>query len=268
MTKIIAEIGWNHMGDMKLARNMIEAANDGGADIVKTQTFDVKRLKRGPWDTDGRRDIYKKAQLSLEQHIELRDYSNQIGTQFISSVFSIDDARLLQKVETDMVKIPSMESRNIKLINYCVDNFDEILISTGTSTLDEISNSVKDIPKEKLTLLHCVSSYPCDFDVVNLPRILDLKELSDSVGYSDHTQGIEASVMSLSYNVKFIEKHFTTDNDLPGRDNKFAILPNELKRLKEYIDIHSKVNLDYGSDYQKCEEETREIYSGRWCGLE
>ena len=157
-----------------------------------------------------------------------------------------------------------MESRNIKLINYCVDNFDEILISTGTSTLDEISNSVKDIPKEKLTLLHCVSSYPCNFDVVNLPRILDLEELSDSVGYSDHTQGIEASVMSLSYNVKFIEKHFTIDNDLPGRDNKFAILPNELKRLKEYIDIHMKVNLDHGSDYQKCEEETREIYSGRW----
>ena len=268
MTKIIAEIGWNHMGDMELAKEMITAANDSGADIVKTQTFDVKRLKRGPWDTDGRRDIYKKAQLSLDQHIELRSYSNQIGIQFISSVFSVDDARLLRKVETDMVKIPSMESRNIKLINYCVDNFDEILISTGTSTLDEISNSVKYIPKEKLTLLHCVSSYPCDFDVVNLPRILDLKELSYSVGYSDHTQGIEASVMSLSYNVKFIEKHFTTDNDLPGRDNKFAILPNELKRLKEYIDIHSKVNLDYGSDYQKCEEETREIYSGRWDGLE
>ena len=268
MTKIIAEIGWNHMGDMNLAKQMVYEAKESGADIVKTQTFNVKRLKEGPWDVDGRRKIYEKAQLNLKQHIELRDYCDENRIQFISSVFSIYDARLLQKVETDMVKIPSMESRNIKLINYCVDNFDEILISTGTSTLDEISNSVKDIPKEKLTLLHCVSSYPCNFDVVNLPRILDLEELSDSVGYSDHTQGIEASVMSLSYNVKFIEKHFTIDNDLPGRDNKFAILPNELKRLKEYIDIHSKVNLDHGSDYQKCEEETREIYSGRWNGLE
>ena len=121
---------------------------------------------------------------------------------------------------------------------------------------------------QKLALLHCVSSYPCDFDVVNLPRIFDLEELSSSVGFSDHTQGIEASVVSLSYNVKFIEKHFTIDNDLPGRDNKFAVLPNELKKLKEYIDIYSKVNLDNGSDYQKCEEETRKIYSGRWDGLE
>ena len=118
MTKIIAEIGWNHMGDMELAKEMITAANDSGADIVKTQTFDVRRLKEGPWDTDGRREIYEKAQLNLEQYIELRDYCNKIEIQFMSSVFSIDDAKLLQKVETDMVKIPSMESRNVKLINY------------------------------------------------------------------------------------------------------------------------------------------------------
>ena len=268
MTKIIAEIGWNHMGDMDLAKQMIYEAKDSGADIVKTQTFDVKRLKEGPWDADGRREIYEKAQLNLNQHVELRDYSNDIGIQFISSVFSIDDAKLLQNVEIDMVKIPSMESRNIALINYCVENFDKIIISTGTSTLDEIRNSIKNIPDNKLTLLHCVSSYPCDFDVVNLPRIYDLEELSSSVGFSDHTQGIEASVISLSYNVKFIEKHFTIDNDLPGRDNKFAILPDELKRLKEYIDIHTKVNLDYGPDYQKCEQEVREVYSGRWDELE
>jgi sialic acid synthase SpsE len=229
MTKIIAEIGWNHMGDMNLAKQMIYEAKESGADIVKTQTFDVRRLKEGPWDTDGRREIYEKAQLNLEQHIKLRDYCNEIKIQFISSVFSIGDAKLLQKVETDMVKIPSMESRNVKLINYCTDNFDKIIISTGTSTLDE---------------------------------------LSSSVGFSDHTQGIEASVLALSYDIEFIEKHFTTDNDLPGRDNKFAILPNELKKLREYIDIYTKVNLDYGSNYQKCEEETREIYSGRWDGLE
>ena len=113
------------MGDMKLSKEMISAANDSGANIVKTQTFDVKRLKPGPWDTDGRREIYEKAQLSLDQHIELRDYSNTIGIQFISSVFSIDDAKLLEQVEADIVKIPSMESRNSDLINYCYNNFDK-----------------------------------------------------------------------------------------------------------------------------------------------
>ena len=82
----------------------------------------------------------------------------------------------------------------------------------------------------------------------------------------NHTLGVEASILSLGYNIDYIEKHFTVDNDLPGRDNKFAILPNQLKKLKKYVDIFSMVNLNHGSDYQECEEETREIYSGRWNG--
>ena len=86
MVKIIAEIGWNHMGDMELAKRMAYEAKDNGADIVKTQTFNVSKLKAGPWDTDGRREIYEKAQLSLEQHIELRDYCRDIEVTFSISV--------------------------------------------------------------------------------------------------------------------------------------------------------------------------------------
>ena len=266
MVKIIAEIGWNHMGDMELAKRMAYEAKDNGADIVKTQTFNVSKLKAGPWDTDGRREIYEKAQLSLEQHIELRDYCSDIEVQFMSSVFSIDDAKLLEQVETDIVKIPSMESRNKELIDFCNNSFDKLIVSTGTSTWNEIRVNTAKIRDTKLVLLHCVSSYPCDFDMINLPRIRDLQSLSLSVGFSDHTLGVETSILSLGYNIDYIEKHFTVDNDLPGRDNKFAILPNQLRRLKKYVDIFSKVNLSHGSDYQECEEETREVYSGRWNG--
>ena len=266
MVKIIAEIGWNHMGDMELAKRMAYEAKDSGADIVKTQTFNVSKLKAGPWDTDGRREIYEKAQLSLEQHIELRDYCRDIEVQFMSSVFSIDDAKLLEQVETDIVKIPSMESRNKVLIDFCNNSFDKLIVSTGTSTWNEIKVNTAKIRDTKLVLLHCVSSYPCDFDMINLPRIRDLQRLSLSVGFSDHTLGVETSILSLGYNIDYIEKHFTVDNDLPGRDNKFAILPNQLRRLKKYVDIFSKVNLSHGSDYQECEEETREVYSGRWNG--
>ena len=74
MTKLIAEIGWNHMGDMVLAKDMITAAKESGADFAKFQTFDIKRLKSGPWDTDGRVEIYKKAQLSLDNHFDLKNY--------------------------------------------------------------------------------------------------------------------------------------------------------------------------------------------------
>ena len=183
MTKLIAEIGWNHMGDMVLAKDMITAAKESGADFAKFQTFDIKRLKSGPWDTDGRREIYEKAQLNLENHWDLENYCDEIGIGFMSSVFSIADADLLRRVTTDYVKIPSMESRNTKLINHCLKHFNHLLISTGTSTWNEIKNSVQGIAYDRYSLLHCVSSYPCNFNVVNLPRIKDLNRLHSSVGY-------------------------------------------------------------------------------------
>ena len=266
MTKVIAEIGWSHMGDMELAKEMILAAKESGADFAKFQTWSVRRLKRGSWDTDGRREIYEKAELSFDKHVELKEYCDEVGIGFMSSVFSIDDARLLKNVVTDYVKIPSFESRNKDLIHYCLKHFKHLLISTGTSTYEEIRNTLQDVPLDRFTLLHCVSSYPCGFDIVNLPRIEILKGLSYSVGFSDHSQGIEASVLSLGYDVEFIEKHFTTDNDLPGRDNKFAVLPDDIKELKRYIDIHKYVDASRGPDYHKLELDSRENYVGRFDG--
>ena len=267
-TKLIAEIGWNHMGDMKLAEEMISAAKESGADFAKFQTWSVDRLKPGVWDTDGRREIYEKAELDLDKHIQLKEYCDKVGIGFMSSVFSEKDAKLLNKVVTDYVKIPSFESNNGKLINYCSRNFDELIISTGTRTLEEIKTITKYLHTNEIefTLLHCVSSYPCDFDIVNLPRIKDLNRIHSSVGFSDHSQGIESAVISLSYGVDYIEKHFTIDNDLPGRDNKFAILPNEMKILSRYIDISDKVMNSKGSDYQECELDSRENYTGRFDG--
>ena len=266
MTKLIAEIGWNHMGDMKLAKEMISAAKESGCDFAKFQTWSVRRLKRGSWDTDGRREIYEKAELSFDKDVELKKYCDEVAIGFMSSVFSIEDAKLLKNVVTDYVKIPSFESRNKELIHYCLKHFGHLLISTGTSNYDEIRSIVLNIPSDRYTLLHCVSSYPCDFDIVNLPRIKKLRQLSKTIGFSDHSQGIESSVLSLCMGVDFIEKHFTTDNDLPGRDNKFAILPSDMKKLSDYIKISEKVMNDKGMNYQECEVDSRKNYTGRFDG--
>ena len=267
MAKIIAEIGWNHMGDMKLAKEMISAAKESGADFAKFQTWSVDRLKPGVWDTDGRREIYKKAELDLNKHIELKEYCDKVSIGFMSSVFSIKDAKLLKQVINDYVKIPSFESRNKNLIKYCTNNFNHLLISTGTSNLDEIEQIINlRMFKCKYTLLHCVSSYPCSHEIVNLPRINHLKKLCSSVGFSDHTKDVDVSILALGYNLDFIEKHFTIDNNLPGRDNKFAILPKELKRLKNNINIFTKVNRNLGGSYQKCELDSRDNYTGRFDG--
>ena len=82
MTKIISEIGWNHMGDMERAKDMISASKENGANLVKFQTWSVDRLKPGPWDKDGRLEIYKQAELSKDQHLELYEYSNKLGIYF------------------------------------------------------------------------------------------------------------------------------------------------------------------------------------------
>jgi len=264
MIKIIAEIGWNHCGDMNIAKEMILKAKESGATYAKFQSWSVSRLKPGPWDHDGRRQIYEKAELSEERHVELISYCNHVGIKFLSSVFSIEDAKLLVKLGVEGVKIPSFESRNLELIKYCNENFKTIYMSTGTSTFEEIKESVEHVDKQKFYLLHCISSYPCSYDIANLPRMSKLKTLGCRVGYSDHIMGVESAKIALGDGAEIIEKHFTIDRDLPGRDNKFAILPEELQDLSVYIGLRDKMKIDHGLDYQTSEIDSRNNYTGRF----
>ncbi len=266
MTKLIAEIGWNHMGDMNLAKEMIAAANESGANSAKFQTWSVQRLKHGSWDDDGRLEIYKKAELSLDQHFELKEYCDKVGIEFLSSVFSIPDAKLLSEVITHTVKIPSAESRNIQLLRYAYHTFDHVYLSTGTSTIDEIAEVTRG-HEHKTTYLHCVSAYPCLSKQSNLNRIKHLKDrFGDNVGFSDHCRVIDPSVLALNYGVKVIEKHFTIDQNLPGRDNENAILPKDMENLRGWIDVNDMCHEIDTPDYQDCEEDVRENYSGRFDG--
>ena len=163
---------------------------------------------------------------------------------------SLKDAQLIKKVNNELIKIPSMESKISSLLIIAQKNFKHVIISSVHRN-SEILNSCKKIPKKKLTILHCVSSYPCKFADVNLPKIDLFKKKFKSVGFSDHTLGIEASILSLKYNPKYIEKHFTVDNSLPGRDNKFAILPKDLKSLKNIIIKNTLANKFKGKRFFK-----------------
>ena len=133
MTKIIAEIGWNFLGDIKLAKKMIKAAKDNGADFVKTQIFSVKNLKPGSWDSDGRRKIYLKAQLTEKKYKILHDYSKRIKVGFFSSVVNKAGVDILKKFQKKYIKIASAESRNYELIKYASKYFKNIIISTGAT---------------------------------------------------------------------------------------------------------------------------------------
>ena len=264
--KIIAEIGWNHCGDMNLAKDMIKAAADNGADYAKFQTWSVSRLKSGDWDTDGRREIYEQAELTKDRHIELINYCNEIGIEFLSSVFSIQDAQLLVELNCNSVKIPSFESRNIELIQYCNEHFEIVFMSTGTSTIEEVEYSISFFNKATLYLMHCVSVYPGKYEIANLPKMLELKKIYNLIGYSDHIEGIESAKIALGLGAIVIEKHFTIDNELPGRDNKFAILPTDLLGLRNYINYINDMMIDHGVGYNELEQDSRINYAGRFNG--
>lgn len=264
MTEVIAEIGWNHMGNMALAESMVKAAFEAGATYAKFQTWSTKRLKDGEWDHDGRRQIYEDAELSIEDHKFLINKCEEIGIKFLSSCFSVEDAKLLKNLGQSEIKIPSMEVRNHKLLKYCVESFDHLYISTGTANENDLQDLKNILSSSKHTIMHCVSSYPCDPKNANLPRINLLNKMFDTIGYSDHVLGIDASIASLEYNTSYIEKHFTINQELPGRDNKFAILPNQLKALTQYIKNKKLMNINHGINFQQCEAGTRNEYSGRF----
>ncbi len=264
--KVIAEIGWNHCGDIELAKKFIDKAKDSNADYAKFQTWSTKRLKPGAWDNDGRREIYNKAELTKKEHEELIQYCSSININFLSSVFSISDAQLLKDVGCDIVKIPSFESRNKELIEYCDKNFDTLILSTGTSTYKEIKDSVKRIKNATLYLMHCVSVYPGSYHEANIPKMKRLKELSDNIGLSDHIPGVESAKVAIGEGARIIEKHFTIDKSLPGRDNKFSILPEELKDLTDFIQLRNEMFIDRGDGYNEKELDSRLNYTGRFNG--
>lgn len=265
MIDIIAEIGWNHMGDMELAEKMIVAAKNAGATYAKFQTWSVDNLKSGSWDHDGRLEIYKKAELSESNHWSLKECCDSNDIKFLTSCFSVKSVDLISSL-SDVVKIPSTELTNHDLLRACSDSFGHLFVSTGASTSYEIELAVNIFNKAEtpFTLLHCVSSYPCEFKNANMKRINDLKKYSGSVGYSGHCSGIHDAIYSLEFGVDLIEKHFTTDNELPGRDNKFAITELEFKALRAYVDNRDIMGMHYGMDYLPCETDMRENYRGRW----
>ncbi len=262
--KIIAEIGWNHMGDMNLAEKMVEAAAHSGADFCKFQTWSEKNLKPGPWDSDGRREIYTKAELSEDDHKFLINVCSDYGVSFFTSVFNINDLEFLSTLDLKYIKIPSHEINNLELISQSAKLFENVLVSTGASKWSEIEDIKNNIKSDNLIYMHCVSTYPCPSEKINLPRMKKLREFSLDIGYSGHYTGIEDSVAAISNGATYIEKHFTIDQNLPGRDNKFAILPDKMKALCEYRDLYQDMSIDKGLDLQECEMDTFENYRGRW----
>jgi N,N'-diacetyllegionaminate synthase len=265
--KVIAEIGWNFMGDMKLAESMIAAAKSSGADIAKFQYWDPRKLKPGPWDHDGRLEIYKAAALNEEKIRMLMEYCHKNKIEFLISAFNASDASFISDLGIKKLKIPSHEVANSSLHNFAANNFEEIYVSLGAGNSSEIKQAC-DIYNRVEDLfwvgMHCVSSYPCGPENANLPRINYLGNLCKNLGYSDHTSDVITPSLSLAYGARVVEKHFTIDKGLPGRDNKFALDPKEFLQMVDNIRNAEKSCFYHGPEPREIENETMISYRGRW----
>tara|TARA_A100001015_G_scaffold321079_1_gene450003 strand:- start:3683 stop:4495 length:813 start_codon:yes stop_codon:yes gene_type:complete len=265
--KIIAEIGWNFMGDMLLAENMIKAAKISGADIAKFQYWNPSRLKAGPWNHDGRLQIYEAAALNDDKIRTLLKLCDENNIEFLISAFNASDACFVKSLGIKKIKIPSHEVANRSLHNFAANHFDEVYVSLGAGTTSEVEQTCKIYNNARELFwvgMHCVSSYPCGSENANLPRLKYLSGFCRNLGYSDHTSDVLTPALSIAYGCGVIEKHFTINKELEGRDNKFALDPTEFSQMVKNIRSAEKSCFYHGPEPLNIEEDTMKNYRGRW----
>lgn len=253
---VIAEAGVNHNGSIELAKRLVDAAADAGADIVKFQTFKADTIvsktaqkadyqKRTTGTAETQYEMLKRLELSAADHEVLIDRCREKGIGFLSTPFDLDSIRYLHSLGLPFAKIPSGEITNLPYLRAVNAQGGKVILSTGMSTLDEVAAALKALKDCEVSLLHCTTEYPCPPNEVNLRAMLTLKErFGLPVGYSDHTQGIEIPIAAVAMGATIIEKHFTLARNMEGPDHKASLEPDELKAMVAAI---RKVEVAFGN---------------------
>ena len=247
-TLIIAEAGVNHNGNLDMARRLIDAAADAGADLVKFQTFNADRLvtaqaakadyqKSATTAGESQHAMLRKLELTRDMHEALIAHCQSRGIGFFSTGFDEESVELLVELGLDRFKIPSGEITNLPYLRHVGRYGKPVILSTGMATIDEIKSALAVLeqagtPRERITILHCNTEYPTPMPDVNLRAMLTIRDsFGVAVGYSDHTAGIEVAIAAAAMGATVIEKHFTLDRTLPGPDHKASLEPGELKAM-------------------------------------
>lgn len=247
---VIAEVGANHNGDVDLAKKMIRTAKDCGADCVKFQSWSKDTIfsRKVYEDNYFLRDDYRNRtdytleeivdeySINAEEHRLLKRYCDEVGIDFASTGFSKKEVDLLvDELNVPFVKVASMDVNNLPFLKYIASKGKPVVISTGLCGISDINDAITCLEENgcrEIVILHCVSIYPPENEQVNLNNIDTFKMLYQyPVGYSDHTLGIVAPILSIAKGVCIIEKHFTLDKNMAGWDHKVSADPGELKHI-------------------------------------
>lgn len=249
---VIAEAGVNHNGDQTTALELVEVAAQAGADIVKFQTFVGSRLasskapkawyQRNTTDSSqSQADMLAGLEMSDQMHSAIISYSRKKNIEFLSTGFDEKTVDYLVELGIQRIKIPSGEITNLPYLRHVGAQGLPVLLSTGMANLGEIEAALDILessgtPRDRMTVLHCTTEYPAPVGEVNLRAMESMhKAFSVSVGYSDHTLGIEVAIGAVAMGAVVIEKHITLDRLLPGPDHAASIEPDEFAQMVRSI---------------------------------
>jgi len=251
---VIAELGVNHNGDPRLAEELVDAAADAGADVVKLQTFRAERLAlpEAAQATYQRERAAAGSQLEMLRQLELpddaiaplRERALGRGMELISSPFDIGSLEVLVAAGTPAIKIGSGDLTNLLLLRAAAATGLPLIVSTGMASLEEIDLAVDDLRSHgdpPLALLHCVSIYPAAAQLANLRAMAAMEErYRVPIGFSDHTDGIGVAVAAAALGAAIVEKHLTLDRSMPGPDHAASLDPPQFREMVAAIrDAHA-----------------------------
>ncbi|PIU43773.1 MAG: N-acetylneuraminate synthase [Candidatus Nealsonbacteria bacterium CG07_land_8_20_14_0_80_39_13] len=243
-TYVIAEAGSNHNGDFDIAKKLIKAAADAGADAIKFQVFSAEKhySKKTPLHSGYKERLYdliKKLEIPREWLKELKDYSDQKGIIFFASPCDYEAVELLENIGAPLYKISSFELVDLELIHYIACKQKPLIISTGLANMEEIEDAYLACVKagnENVIFLQCASTYPSPCEIMNLKSMETIaKAFNVITGLSDHTEGIHISIAAAAMGAKVIERHFTLDRKMEGPDHAFALNPDDLMKLVKQV---------------------------------
>ena len=235
---IVAEIGANHNGDLNLAKKMIYSAKKCGCDAVKFQSWDETLNSDFVYNKNEKiLKEYLKYKLNFEKLRTLRKFAKKNDIKFGTAIFNKSQLSEAIKIKCDFIKIASMDFDNYNLIQDSCKTKLPLIISTGFASNKELEFGLRFIKKRRkknITILHCVSVYPADNKSLNLRNIPMIKnKFKFDVGFSDHTIGTIAAIVSVSLGATVIEKHFTTSKKLSGWDHSISANPSEMREIVE-----------------------------------
>jgi N,N'-diacetyllegionaminate synthase len=250
---VIAEVGMAHDGNINLAHSYIDAVKKTGVSAIKFQThyadeestlFDKFRVKNKYICDKTRYDYWKRTEFKKYEWMELKRHAESVGLIFLSTPFSIKAFQVLNSIGIKAWKIGSGEVSNVPFIEILAKTKKPIILSTGLSTVDEISESIQVINKyhNNIALLQCTSLYPCPINRIGI-NVIDFlkKKFSLKVGFSDHSGNPLTSLIASNNGAEIIEVHVIMNREMNGFDKDSSLTIEDLKFLNNAIDYKNRL---------------------------